>query len=280
VEHSAPLQHQTIESLEDVFGAKVRGSWVLAQECGSEVEQLVLFSSAAALFGPPFLCGYAAANAFLDALALNYRPRRDGTSRGHRDLRVLSINWGRWGEVGMAARAEARTGYASMLTGAMSPEAAVAALERALMSDVAQTAVVPIDWSAWRSHDRFASLPFFSLLAGATSAAADARRHSVDLPQANGESGGEGRRLFAYVERVMELAPGALDPDAPLVALGLDSLMAVELRASIEASYGVNLALEHILGGASARDLLGGLKTESMIGTTPQPAIVCEEGEL
>ncbi|HSF39289.1 MAG TPA: amino acid adenylation domain-containing protein, partial [Thermoanaerobaculia bacterium] len=62
------------------------------------------------------------------------------------------------------------------------------------------------------------------------------------------------RRAFARLARI---EPTRVAPDRPLTALGLDSLMAVELKASVEAEYGVSLPLASSLEGASVRELAG-----------------------
>ena len=62
---------------------------------GGSEQQLVLFSSLSAIFGAAGQANYVAANAFLDALA---------QSKSMSGLPVLSVNWGAWSDIGMAAR--------------------------------------------------------------------------------------------------------------------------------------------------------------------------------
>src|SRR6185369_2129145 len=78
-----------------VMAPKLAGAWnlhVLTREMS--LDFFVLYSSAVSLLGPPGQGNYAAANAFLDALA-HYR-RTLG-------LPGLAIDWGAFAEVGMAA---------------------------------------------------------------------------------------------------------------------------------------------------------------------------------
>ena len=70
------------------------GAWRLHRLFLNEaLDCFVLCSSSSALLNSPLLGGYAAGNAFLDTLAHHRRAR---------GLSALSINWGTWGEVGMA----------------------------------------------------------------------------------------------------------------------------------------------------------------------------------
>ena len=92
------LQEQTAESFRQAFAGKLRGAWLLDRLCDPGLRHLVFFSSASAVLSSPFAGAYAAANAFLDALALN---RVGGGTR------VRSVGWGMWGDVGMVARFDA-----------------------------------------------------------------------------------------------------------------------------------------------------------------------------
>jgi NAD(P)-dependent dehydrogenase (short-subunit alcohol dehydrogenase family) len=86
-----------------VLSPKVEGAWNLhALTQHIDLDFFVLFSSASALLGPPGQANYAAANAFLDAL---------GHQRRAQGLTALTINWGPWAEVGLAA-AQANGGAA------------------------------------------------------------------------------------------------------------------------------------------------------------------------
>jgi len=70
--------------------------------------------------------------------------------------------------------------------------------------------------------------------------------------------------LHQIAARVLRLAPEALDPARPLTAMGLDSLLALEVRNAARTEAGLDLALADLLGGASVNDLLGGASASSV----------------
>ncbi len=103
--HSAGVAGGGIISLKseelaaDVLAAKVRGTLVLDELLrDAELDFLILFSSITSVLGEAGRVDYCAANCFMDAMA-HLRSRDGGRV-------VASINWGSWGEFGMAARWE------------------------------------------------------------------------------------------------------------------------------------------------------------------------------
>ena len=88
------LVNLNAERLQYVMGPKVAGGWNLHQlTLNQALDFFVLFSSASSVLGSPGQGNYAAANAFLDALA---------NHRRNLDLPALSINWGPWSYIGMS----------------------------------------------------------------------------------------------------------------------------------------------------------------------------------
>ena len=90
--------NQSAETYRSALAPKARGAWELhCHTAGDALDFFVCFSSMASLTGSPGQTNYCAANAFLDALA---------TLRRVQGLPSISIDWGPWGDAGMAAKLE------------------------------------------------------------------------------------------------------------------------------------------------------------------------------
>jgi myxalamid-type polyketide synthase MxaB len=136
------LQKQNWERFSRVIAPKSAGAWHLHRmtlEHGLDL--FVLFSSIASVSGSSGQANYAAANAFLDALA-HYRRRRG--------LPALSINWGPWAEVGMAAKRDQRQLARSETRGVLplAPDAALQSLGQVLRERSAQVVVARLNSSS------------------------------------------------------------------------------------------------------------------------------------
>lgn len=102
----AVLPKQSATGLAHAFSPKASGAWSLhATSAATSVSAFTLFSSVAALLGGSGQANYAAANAGLDALA---------SCRRMRGAAAVSMQWGAWAEVGMAARGAASERMAAM----------------------------------------------------------------------------------------------------------------------------------------------------------------------
>ena len=132
------LQRKTPEGVEPVLRPKVEGTLVLDEVlAGMNLDFLALFSTMNTAFGWHGTTDYSSANAFLDAFA------QSGQARS--TARVVTINWGAWRDVGMAAAydAESAAQPGEALRDAISPEEGVAALRHVLASGFSQLYVTP-----------------------------------------------------------------------------------------------------------------------------------------
>jgi acyl transferase domain-containing protein len=247
------LAEQTPERFANVMAPKVRGGWALHELTAEDpLDFFVLFSSGAALLASPGQSNYAAANGFLDGLA-SYRHARG--------LPALSINWGSWAEVGMAAGVgdDHHRRWAAMGLEMITPETGMGMLAQMLASGAGpQVAAVPIV----RARLPAAVGPFYSGLIDAKAAKTDSVAVPVNvLSDLRAAEPGARRGLLDavladQVLKVLALPAGQkVDPHETLLNLGMDSLMAMELRNRIQAIADVRVAVADLLGGTSLSDL-------------------------
>jgi NADPH:quinone reductase-like Zn-dependent oxidoreductase/NADP-dependent 3-hydroxy acid dehydrogenase YdfG/acyl carrier protein len=230
----ATLAEQSWSRFERVLAPKLAGARHLdALTRDLPLDLVVLCSSAAGVLGAPAQANYAAANAALDALAV--ARRADGAP-------WLSISWGPWDRVGMTARLDhadeermQRQGYRAMTAGR-----ALDAFDRALRADAGQVVAIAFDRNALDAR------PILSALRRPV--AAEAGRHHADLLATWSTTPPAMRRaaILSFVRaeaaKVLGLAAGTpVPPRQPFSELGLDSLMAVELRNAVGAALGRSL---------------------------------------
>ncbi|WP_437759559.1 type I polyketide synthase [Sorangium sp. So ce1389] len=239
------LLNLTEERFARVMAPKVAGAWnlhALTRARDRPIELFVLFSSAASMLGSAGQGNYAAANAFLDALA--HARRAEG-------LPALSVAWGAWAGVGLAA-AQKNRGERLEARGlrGMPPAQALAALGVLLGQPRAQLAVMSLDLRQWLEfHLTAAESPFFARLAREQEegrrAAAEVRsqvRGALEAAPAPERRALLERHLREQIGGVLRLDPARLEPSTPLGSLGLDSLMSMEIRNRIEATLGLRLS--------------------------------------
>jgi acyl transferase domain-containing protein/acyl-CoA synthetase (AMP-forming)/AMP-acid ligase II/acyl carrier protein len=251
------------ESFRRVLAPKVLGAWNLhALTADFPLDFFVLFSSVASVLGSPGQANYAAANAFLDGLA------EDRRSRG---LPCLSINWGPWAEVGMAARAASARAPASRVMRPLAPAQAFAVLDRLFEKNgPAQAVAMSVDWPLLeRSFNGHPPPSFIADLVrekGCPAASKATRgagpRFSTEELWAAPTAQRHGL-VLAHVQKslaqVMALESPELDPEESLSNLGLDSLMALELQHSLEESFGAKLPIELLMGLPSLNEFVNRL---------------------
>jgi acyl transferase domain-containing protein/NAD(P)-dependent dehydrogenase (short-subunit alcohol dehydrogenase family)/acyl carrier protein len=241
---NASLEDQSWDRMQRVFRPKIDGAWnlhVLTRKL--PIECFVLFSSWASIGGSYGQINHCAAASFLDGLA-HFR-RANG-------LPALTVDWGAWGETGAAADDEVRRNLERSGMEAMPPEGALEALRLALRSGETQVAIASIHWARYLAQRRNeADRSFYTELLSESDVHATRRSpqpaakvqiksgfapavpalETIDsLPAAMREAALL-RTIAEIVRRTLDLHSGEeIDPDVPLGDLGMDSLLAIELR--------------------------------------------------
>jgi myxalamid-type polyketide synthase MxaE and MxaD len=266
------LEDIDAERFHAVTAAKVEGTWKLHELTARKpLDVFVTFSSAAVVLGSPGLSSYAAANAFMDTLA--YHRRALG-------LPALSVNWGLWTEVGLI-RGLADAGQRLVQRGfrGFSPEQGTEALERLLRIGSTQVGVMPMDWQRWRRfYPAVAELPFFAEVFqehgegidedGANLTACDRQSLLSTSPEERREH--VVSYLRGLLSRLLGVSADRMPPEATLRQLGVDSLVSVEVKNSLETDLGVTVSMVSLLKGPSvarlAREIAGALAPDAAAG--------------
>ncbi len=232
-----------LDQLDKPLRPKVQGGWNLhTATLDSPLDFFVLFSSVACVLGSPGQSNYAAANAFLDALAAYRRTR---------GLPALSVDWGPWADSGMAAEAGRDEQLAARGMSLLPADKAVQALELLIGSDSSNTAVMAVNWgdllraSGGRTippllHDIAANIDIGGSADSAEDLAFRAELSALEVPKRKEMLNGYfGKQLAA----IMGLEAEDINVTQPLNTLGLDSLMAIELKNKIENKLRITLPM-------------------------------------
>ncbi|MEU1345434.1 SDR family NAD(P)-dependent oxidoreductase, partial [Streptomyces sp. NPDC005827] len=259
--------------LDRTFAGKAVGAWHLHELTREEpLEFFVLFSSLAGLIGSPGQGAYAAANSFLDALA-----RR----RAALGLPAHSIAWGTWAGASLAATGGGTDRLAARGVPPLEPGTGLELLDAALCGDRPQLAATALDPArlaaagVWPSARELLA-PLLAArqdeLPGTAGARPGAVRAEILAAAAPAQ-----RRLVMLdfltdqVAQVLSARPGTVAADAPFHSMGLDSLMAIELRGRLESALGIRLSATlvyaHPTAGALADQLLSRLLPDDTAAT-------------
>ncbi|MDF5759357.1 type I polyketide synthase [Spongiactinospora sp. TRM90649] len=245
ITESVGLAETGVAEFADVLHAKVTGAANLDELLGDgPLEAFITFSSIAGVWGSGNQAAYAAANAYLDALAERRRAR---------GLAATSVAWGPWADGGMAAAGDAAEHLARRGLITMPPALAVRALGQAVDHGETTVTVADMDWE--RFAPAFGSSRTSALLGDLPEVAA------VLAPALAPETGvltrwrerlaplGRAERSAAALELVAAEVAAVLGyadadqvgPQTPFKDLGVDSLTAVEVRDRLAAATGLRL---------------------------------------
>ena len=272
-----PLAEMTLAQLQGTLRPKLLGTWHLhqfSQQLSEPLDQFVCFSSIASVWGSFGQGHYAAGNAFLDAIAHH---------RHSLGLSGLSINWGPWADGGMVDDAIQALLKRVGLT-AWQPQPALDRLGQLMAGSMVQMTAAQVDWSKFKpiyevkgARSLLAALaqtasepvetgpsPFLQTLA----ATPHVQKPSVLMDY-----------LKTEVAAVLGLPPAEpISPQQGFTELGLDSLMAVDLKTRLEAGLGQTLSSTLAFNYPDLASLANFL-AEDVLNLTASPTALAEPTE-
>ena len=275
----AGLEPQRIRA---VLAPKVDGTLNLHRAARDlALDYFVVYSSATTLIGNPGQAAYVAANGFMEGLM---RRRRAVGLPG------LAVAWGAIGDAGILARdtetakkLERMTGVAGMpVKEALGHLDAIMGTDPADLGDTVYCATIRKS-AATRDLALFATPTFAAAFASSEESSSEA---TIDFEELlNGKNDVEARRIVASliageVAKILRLSIEEVDVNRPLAELGMDSLMALELRMSVETKFGVELPIVAITSMKHLNDLADRLLASMKRGgedTPPSADIVTQD---
>ncbi|WP_205623081.1 type I polyketide synthase [Sciscionella marina] len=261
--------------LADSLSGKAAGAvWLDELTAGMDLETFVLFSSISATWGSALQPGYAAANAFLDALAESRRARGEVAT---------ALAWGVWHGAGMGA-GEASDQLRRFGLSPMDPRLGIRALAQAVDARECVVAVADVDWPTFaptfslrRPSPLIGSLPeaqhALTPAEQAPGGAGDLAERLTGLPRAD-----QDRLLVDLVRTEAAAVLGhtsgdAIGADRAFGELGFDSLTSVELRNRLNAATGRGLPATLVFDHPNAEALAAFLRAETLGGESGPDAV-------
>jgi NAD(P)-dependent dehydrogenase (short-subunit alcohol dehydrogenase family)/acyl carrier protein len=234
-----------------VLEPKMAGAWNLHRATRDlPLEHFICFSSFSVMVGGPKQSNYTAGNHFLDALA-HYRHGQG--------LPALTVDWGAILGAGFIERNRKTAAYLDKVgLKSFRLEEALRVLDRLLPLDPVQLTATHVDWRLLpQICPVVATSPTFAAMTRQSRAAEQVGSLTVRLQAVGAEarSGLIEDFLAGQVAGVFGIAEDKVDRDTPLTGLGLDSLMAIELKNRVEKELGLTIPMGHLLGGPSLKTL-------------------------
>jgi len=242
------ISEMSQQDLQQVMQPKAQGAWNLHNASQHlSLDHFVLYSSISVLVGNSNQANYCAANGFLDALAHLRR------SQG---LAGLSLNWGAIDSVGMLSQDENAVKHLGQIGLTPIPfNLGLRGMARSMDSDINQVCITnTVDWNKWARFEHFGrtSTRFRILIDDAMAKADDsnqarlsAKLATLNIDQRHAVLTGLITEILA---RELKMPADKIDASRPLESLGVDSLMATEIRVGLDDSMGISVSALELIG--------------------------------
>jgi len=274
----APLMEMQQEAFLKVVDTKVEGAWNLhLASRPMDLDYFILFSSISSWVGNPGQANYCAGNAFLDSLSA-YR-RQQG-------LPSLTLNWGALAEVGfLASHQEVNDHLQRIGIQSMDPRRALESLPMLNGFQQMNLCMAEVDWPTWASFHETGASPKFSKLVQTSNASEGSGKpplieelEQLEDPQA---------RQLRLREQILEVVAGVLgvgstdqiDLHRGLTEMGMDSMLAMELRQRLQEAYACKLQATAMFMYPNVEKLVGLFRDQLLQGMFDSQEVVQELGE-
>jgi polyketide synthase 12 len=278
------IESLSVESVRRVFAPKADAAWYLHELTEHlDLSLFVLFSSAAATLGAPGQGNYAAANAFLDRLAVYRRAR---------GLAATSIAWGYWGQASGMTGGLRDSDLARMTREGMLPlsiDEGLGLFDRAVGAPDGACVAMRLDASVMgaRAREGACSPMLADLLSKRDRRAGGVQAAGASLARALARTSSAAERESIALDLVCREAAivlgrgeaGAIDSNRAFTDLGFDSLAAVELRNRLSSATGIRLPTTAVFDHPTAARLSAHL-LEHAEGISERPVRDSEERRI
>ncbi|MGH2878588.1 MAG: SDR family NAD(P)-dependent oxidoreductase [Solirubrobacteraceae bacterium] len=278
------IESLSAESVRRVFAPKADAAWYLHELTEHlDLSLFVLFSSAAAVLGAPGQGNYAAANAFVDRLAVYRRAR---------GLPATSIAWGYWGQASAMTGGLRDSDLARMRREGMLPlstEEGLGLFDRALGAPDGACVAMRLDTNvmAGRAREGACSPMLAGLLSARDRQAGAVQASGASLARLLARTSSAAERESLALDLVLREAAivlgrgeaGAIDSNRAFTDLGFDSLAAVELRNRLSGATGIRLPTTAVFDHPTAARLSEHL-LEHAEGISERPVRDSEERRI
>jgi acyl transferase domain-containing protein/NAD(P)-dependent dehydrogenase (short-subunit alcohol dehydrogenase family)/acyl carrier protein len=251
------------KDIRQVFSPKINASWALHEAFLGQLEMFVLFSSYASIYGAKGQSNYAAANGFMDLLA---------AYRHQRNMNCISINFGPWADVGMAAKLNSDNYFARVGIQSINPENGWKIFDMLFNYHAHQVIVCPTDWSLIDKlyplgHPTFLNDLLLDQAKNVVLENADQNNsESIEKRLLNAPDGHRNTLLQDFLKETLSSTTGILihdiDMERRIVDYGVDSIISVEFKSKIEKALPLKLKLMDFLKGPTLVELSNILENE------------------